>query len=417
MNYIDITVHNREGLLELEAASKMPLTQFDNEAQVLRFQRPEEFAEHDLILYCSDGKTCFIPVKLGRMNEFSIPNSLTTRAAIFLQIAYEKDGVSQRSGKLELRLRSSIETGFEPALEWPDPLRELMENAISDIKQDGNCIRFYNLEKEEVAHLNVGEDGKLAIPGEAGAKGDKGDPGEAGAKGDRGDPGEAGAKGDKGDPGGAGAKGDKGDPGEAGAKGDKGDPGEVGVKGDKGDPGNNADASAAIISHNSSGSAHNDIRQTVAAKANLSGADFTGKLQRAGNIVWDADNFMIQNGSWTPTAFGSTTAGTPSYGVRDGYYTVIGSLVWINFRFAVSLAGASGNFIIGGLPFTAVGAAPTSGVISQALNMPLALLPHAFQISGSNISLPHPTENRLIHANEVTVQTWFYGTAVYRRLV
>ena len=169
------------------------------------------------------------------------------------------------------------------------------------------------------------------------------------------------------------------------------------------------------------------VHSTVSGKANLASPAFTGTptAPTATNINTNTTQIattafvhsqFTQSGNWTPTAYGSTTAGTPSYAAQDGRYTVIGPLVWISFRLAVGLAGASGGFTIGGLPFASADSVTTSGgVMSQSLNLPPELRPHAFHISGSNISLPHPTENRLIHANEVTVPIWFYGTAVYRR--
>lgn len=59
-----------------------------------------------------------------------------------------------------------------------------------------------------------------------------------------------------------------------------------------------------------------------------------------------------EEGTWTPTWYGSGTAGTPS-GSASGKYTKIGNMVTVSANFsAINLTGATGNFIIGGLPFS-----------------------------------------------------------------
>lgn len=58
------------------------------------------------------------------------------------------------------------------------------------------------------------------------------------------------------------------------------------------------------------------------------------------------------NGSWTPTLIGSTTAGTTSYTTQQGYYTKIGSLVFITGTIVITAATGTGNATIGALPFT-----------------------------------------------------------------
>lgn len=57
-------------------------------------------------------------------------------------------------------------------------------------------------------------------------------------------------------------------------------------------------------------------------------------------------------GTWTPTLLGSSTAGTPSYTTQTGYYRRIGNMVYVSAFINGSLSGASGNNLIGGLPFT-----------------------------------------------------------------
>ena len=59
-----------------------------------------------------------------------------------------------------------------------------------------------------------------------------------------------------------------------------------------------------------------------------------------------------EEGTWTPTWYGASTAGTPS-GSASGTYTKIGNMVTVYASFsAINLTGATGDLYIGGLPFT-----------------------------------------------------------------
>lgn len=59
-----------------------------------------------------------------------------------------------------------------------------------------------------------------------------------------------------------------------------------------------------------------------------------------------------ESGTWMPTIYGQTTAGSPTYTTQSGKYYKIGELVHLEFDIAVSaLGGAAGQIIIGGQPF------------------------------------------------------------------
>jgi hypothetical protein len=59
-----------------------------------------------------------------------------------------------------------------------------------------------------------------------------------------------------------------------------------------------------------------------------------------------------EEGSFTPTAIGTTTAGTGTYTGQAGRYTKIGDLVTIRIRISWSAHTGTGNLRIGNLPFT-----------------------------------------------------------------
>ena len=60
-----------------------------------------------------------------------------------------------------------------------------------------------------------------------------------------------------------------------------------------------------------------------------------------------------EEGTWTPTVRGTSVAGTGTYSIQQGTYVKIGKSVTVSFRCLwTNLTGASGNLMIGGLPFT-----------------------------------------------------------------
>ena len=60
-----------------------------------------------------------------------------------------------------------------------------------------------------------------------------------------------------------------------------------------------------------------------------------------------------EEGTWTPTILGSTTAGTTTYTTQVGRYTKVGRLVTASAYVVWSNATGTGGLLIGGLPFTA----------------------------------------------------------------
>ena len=59
-----------------------------------------------------------------------------------------------------------------------------------------------------------------------------------------------------------------------------------------------------------------------------------------------------EEGTFTPTIAGSTTAGTTTYLNQNGWYTKIGNQVTVNIFVNVSAVTGTGSLRIGGLPFT-----------------------------------------------------------------
>ena len=101
--------------------------------------------------------------------------------------------------------------------------------------------------------------------------------------------------------------------------------------------------------------------------ANTSGA----KLQTVDGITFPATQVAsadpntlddYEEGTWTPTIIGTTTAGTATYALRNARYTKVGRVVQIEVLISWSSGNGTGNLRMGGLPFTSGGANTTPGL-------------------------------------------------------
>jgi hypothetical protein len=96
-----------------------------------------------------------------------------------------------------------------------------------------------------------------------------------------------------------------------------------------------------------------NTRMTITSDGYQRMASGTGGIQFNGDTA--AANALddYEEGEFTPTIFGSTTAGTASYSARNGLYTKIGRAVSFNIYVDWSGGTGSGNLRLSGLPFTA----------------------------------------------------------------
>ena len=81
------------------------------------------------------------------------------------------------------------------------------------------------------------------------------------------------------------------------------------------------------------------------------GIDFSATSNSSGTMTSEllAD---YEEGTFSPTAFGNSTAGTTTYGLQYGMYVKIGNLCHFQVRMQVTNMTGTGNLILGGLPFT-----------------------------------------------------------------
>jgi hypothetical protein len=80
-----------------------------------------------------------------------------------------------------------------------------------------------------------------------------------------------------------------------------------------------------------------------------------------------------EEGTFTPTAVGGTTAGTTTYTAQAGTYTKVGRMVTVNAVLDISNMTGTGNIVIGGLPFsvlTTSGTLACGSIIAGNLTLP-----------------------------------------------
>jgi len=118
-----------------------------------------------------------------------------------------------------------------------------------------------------------------------------------------------------------------------------------------------------------------------------------------------------EEGTWTPTVFGSTTSGTGTYSYQEGVYVKVGQMVTASAFISMSNNTGTGNIRFGGLPFTTVGTgtnrqAAAIGYLNNcsltALNVPIM---NAINNATSIVLYQIPTGGGA--ANEVPMDTSF----------
>jgi hypothetical protein len=130
----------------------------------------------------------------------------------------------------------------------------------------------------------------------------------------------------------------------------------------------------------------------------------------------------FEEGTFTPTLFGATAAGTTTYTIQDGSYTRIGNRVFGNGRVIWSNATGTGSARIGGLPFTVASGGQNRGMVSwqyyHSLSMPAGNFPGGYPEPGqAYITLRKVTESSMSGAadmTEVSTGGEFYFTFMYR---
>lgn len=135
---------------------------------------------------------------------------------------------------------------------------------------------------------------------------------------------------------------------------------------------------AAISANTFSNLANGIVLSSVSATSNtlIAGNTFEAVTTQvsgaaASDVVWlnPGDTARVsdyQQGTFTPTIAGATTAGAQTYAVQTGSYTKIGNRVFFNLRVALSAkdAATAGNVEIRGLPYTASAASNSHAAVT-----------------------------------------------------
>jgi hypothetical protein len=121
------------------------------------------------------------------------------------------------------------------------------------------------------------------------------------------------------------------------------------------------------------------------ASASGSGVSFPA-TQSASSDANTLDDY--EEGSWTPTIFGGTTAGTGTYSIQTGFYTKIGRQVTVTAFIAWSAHTGSGSMQVGGFPFSVMSSGQSPLCLSEVGNITLSANNIAtMQIQGGTAAL------------------------------
>ena len=103
------------------------------------------------------------------------------------------------------------------------------------------------------------------------------------------------------------------------------------------------------------------------ATPSTSGAGITfPATQSASSDANTLDDY--EEGTFTPTLFGTTVTGTTTYTEQSGWYTKVGRQVTITIGVACSAMTGTGNLAIGGIPFSSGASFAVSPLMTDSLN-------------------------------------------------
>lgn len=149
---------------------------------------------------------------------------------------------------------------------------------------------------------------------------------------------------------------------------------------------------------------------TLAAATPISIPAAIGALQGQLNVI-------KESGVFTPSVFGITTAGSPTYPTRIGRYQRIGGRCYFSIRISISnKGGMAGTIRVGGLPFVvAANGGASMSVVSSNLALAEIHPLNAYTIAGSTnieFSLLNATgASSFLNANTIsdTFTVWLSG--------
>ena len=115
-----------------------------------------------------------------------------------------------------------------------------------------------------------------------------------------------------------------------------------------------------------------------------------------------------EEGTWTPAFFGTTTAGTPTYGTRVATYTKVGRTVSVTCYISISnKGGMAGNLQLSGLPFTSLNTGNSYGAFSVAehggLTFGAGTTYFGIETSVNNTTLTFYNNGSIVNSSQQTI--------------
>ena len=106
---------------------------------------------------------------------------------------------------------------------------------------------------------------------------------------------------------------------------------------------------------------HLYLKKNLVLESTSEGIDFSG----VGSSAETLDDY--EEGSFTISVVGESTAGSATYGNRTGFYTKVGRKVTAYGEVSVTPSGAAGHLNITGLPFTSGTASPHNHTVGSCM--------------------------------------------------
>jgi hypothetical protein len=183
------------------------------------------------------------------------------------------------------------------------------------------------------------------------------------------------------------------------------------------------DSTVEVTDTGSNGTATFTMDGTVRAKINANGLGLGTETPSSGmgikfpvtqSASTDANTLDdYEEGTWTPTAYGASTAGTTTYTTQEGSYVKVGKEVTVALSLNVSNATGTGSMRIGGLPFTA-GATCIGSIMTNNLDWPSGTAPVMYINQNNNFADIFVSGDNIGWGQQsVDSSFWIFATVTY----
>lgn len=138
------------------------------------------------------------------------------------------------------------------------------------------------------------------------------------------------------------------------------------------------------------------------------------ELERELDQIRALSRLHYSKSTWTPTYFGSATAGVTTYTTQTGVYTRLGRVAVLHFELQWTNATGTGSVRIGGLPFTpATGMRYAYGVYNESVTFANGSVQGLLEGGGTAARLFSPATNAAGTELAIEVAGIIRGTIVH----